>query len=304
MANPTKDNFLTELSANYGPLRKLKQSQSLFDLANGAVRIYIRYSRIHEGTRAFYGLRKEDLQQLEGRNSIICFLWDNQVEPLLVPFVQYEDVFYETSPAKDGQYKAQIYINNDSTELYISQAGRFNVESQLGWHELDRLIDRTKLDQTPELSHSQVQTMIGAIGAAKNYDIWIPPYDRAKLDWSIATKFACRDSVPHGFDRVENILKEVDVVWIQKGSSDLKALFEVEHSTSIYSALLRFNDIHLVSPRLSPRFCVVADEPRHALFVRQLNRPTFRTSGLSDMCSFLEYANVFGWHKRISASTA
>jgi len=39
-----------------------------------------------------------------------------------------------------------------------------------------------------------------------------------------------------------SILQEVDVIWIPPGSSELKALFEIEHSTAVYSGLLRFND--------------------------------------------------------------
>jgi hypothetical protein len=30
-----------------------------------------------------------------------------------------------------------------------------------------------------------------------------------------------------------------------------------------------------------------------------LNRPTFQTSGLSGLCSFLDYRDVYGWHRRI-----
>jgi hypothetical protein len=94
-------------------------------------------------------------------------------------------------------------------------------------------------------------------------------------------------------------LEEVDVIWIQKGSSELRALFEVEHSTPIYSGLLRFNDIHLAAPRLRPTFSIVANDARREVFVRQLNRPTFQASELNKFCNFLEYINVFGWFNRI-----
>jgi hypothetical protein len=76
-------------------------------------------------------------------------------------------------------------------------------------------------------------------------------------------------------------------------------MFEVEHSTPIYSGLLRFNDVHLVAPLLRPRFSVVANDARRDLFVRQLNRPTFRLSGLRELCTFLDYKDVFGWYTRV-----
>jgi len=104
--------------------------------------------------------------------------------------------------------------------------------------------------------------------------------------------------LPNGFERVENILREVDVIWMQKGSNNVKALFEVEHSTPIYSGLLRFNDIHLVSPELKTKFSIVANYERRSLFSRQVRRPTFKTSGLEDLCTFFDYSDVHNWHKR------
>src|SRR5437588_10647938 len=104
MANPVKAQFLERLESRYGNIRKLGDSQSLFEIGQGAARIYIRYSKIHSRNQAFYGLRKKDLQCLEGHPSIICFLWDTQKEPLLVPFENYEEVFETACTAHGGQY--------------------------------------------------------------------------------------------------------------------------------------------------------------------------------------------------------
>jgi len=299
MASETKHAFLRELTRRYGKPRRMGSSRSLYEISDGEARVYIRYSKVHSRGRTFYGLREEDLQQLEGHPSLICFLWDGQADPL-VPFSEYEDVFQSIAPSGDGQYKIQIYLQDDGTELYIARAGRFNVEGHFGWNQLEDLIDTASVDTVPDFSHYQIQTLLGAIGTAKNLDIWIPPSDRAKLDWTITNRFDCRNALPYGFEQAENILQEIDVIWILRGSNELRALFEVEHSTPIYSGLLRFNDIHLVAPKLRPRFSIVAIDARRSLFVRQLNRPTFRTSGLSELCTFLEYVNVFSWHKRIS----
>lgn len=303
MANGTKSLFLDELAKRYGPPRKLKRSQSLYEIGDGAVTVYIRYSRVHSGDRTFYGLREEDLQRLEGKPALICFLWNDQPEPLLVPFSEYEEVFQSLSPAGDGQYKAQIYLQDDETEteLYIAGAGRFNVERYFGWGELTILTDSVSLEIPPEFSHSQIQTFLGATGSAKDYDVWITPSDRTKLDWSITDQFRCCHLLPYGFESVQSILEDIDVVWIQRGSSQLKALFEVEHSTPIYSGLLRFNDIHLIAPNLHPRFSIVAKDARRSLFMRQLNRPTFQMSGLTEHCTFLEYTDVSGWYNRVKA---
>lgn len=80
---------------------------------------------------------------------------------------------------------------------------------------------------------------------------------------------------------------------------NLRALFEVEHTTPVYSALLRFNDLHLTFPATTAAYNVVAREERRSLFVRQLKRPTFRMSKLNEHCTFLEYSEVLAWHRRM-----
>jgi hypothetical protein len=302
MAKEVKRVFLEELTRRYGPLRKLDRSDSLYETGNGIARVYVRYSRIHGGNKTWYGLRAEDLQRLEGHLSFMCFLWDDQVEPLLIPFSEYEDVFQSTTPAGDGQFKAMVILQNDGVDLYIARVGRFNVEGHFGWTELEDHISPANRNAVPDLSHFQMQTLLGAIGLSKGYDIWIPQTDRPRLDWSLTGHFECRDAPPHGFEPIQNILQEVDVIWIQRGSSDLRALFEVEHSTPVYSGLLRFNDIHLVAPRLRPRFSIVANDTRRSLYVRQINRPTFQTSGLNELCTFLEYIDVLGWYNRLQST--
>ena len=300
MPNNTKVTFLKELRHRFGNLQKFTGSLSLYRIEGNNVRLYIRYSRTHSGGRTWYGLREKDLQQLEGHPSILCFLWDGQIEPLLVPYSDYEEVFQSTTPAEDGQYKVQIILQEDATELYIARAGRFNVEGYFGWTQLERLTNNSSSTNVPDLSHSQVQTLLGSIGAIKNFDVWIPQIDRSRLDWGIATQFSSRDFLPYGFEQVHDILGEIDVIWLQRGANDIRALFEVEHSTPVYSGLLRFNDIHLAIPNLRPRFSVVSNNERRSLFIKQLNRPTFRMSGLVDICTFLEYTDVFNWHQLIA----
>lgn len=299
MANKVKADFLRTLSERFGTPRKLSGSLSLYTIGQDRVRIYIRYSKVHNQHRTFYGLREEDLRRLAGHPSLICFLWDGQKEPLFLRFSDYEEVFHSTCPASDGQYKVQIYPRDGDAELYIAQAGRFNVEGNIGWNDIEAMMGAPEAESMPEFNHSQMQTLLGAIGTAKGYDIWIPSNDRSRLDWSVAEAFTCKDELPAGFQEIEKVVQEIDVIWMPRGSSEPRALFEVEHSTPIYSGLLRFNDVHLLAPRLRPRFSVVANDARREVFVRQLNRPTFRFSGLSEICTFLDYRDVFGWFNRI-----
>jgi hypothetical protein len=298
MPNQVKINFLNSLEKRFGKLKKLQNSLSLFEIGDGLCRIYIRYSKVHSRNQSFYGIRKEDLKQLDGFNSVICFLWDTQSEPLFIPYSEFEEVFASLEPASDGQIKAQIYQEKDGTELYIANSGRFNVEAFMGWSNFELLIDTNKIIHIPNFNHSQIQTLIGSIGIHRGYDIWIPNNDRNKLDWQLTQKFICKNDLPERYLRVFEIIKQIDVLWLKRGSSELSAMFEVEYSTTIYSGLLRFNDLHLTEPNLKPKFSIVSNDLRRALFLRQINRPTFKISGLSELCNFLEYKDVFGWFNR------
>src|SRR5436189_5862162 len=112
MANLTKQAFLKNLAERYGAVRKLENSQSLFELHDSRVRLYLRYSKVHGRNQTFYGLREDDLRQLQGHPSVICLLWNEQAVPLLIPFSNYEDVFQTVNAATDGQYKAQVYLQD------------------------------------------------------------------------------------------------------------------------------------------------------------------------------------------------
>lgn len=293
-----KARFLGEINRRYGPPSKRPRSQSLFELGKGKCRIYIRYSKLHSRAQTFFGLRREDLRELEGHKSFIVFLWDGQADPLLLPFEEFEEVFAESQPASDGQYKVQIYPREDAAILYVAKAGRFNVDAHFGWLHLDQAMEGAESQAT--LSHSQVQTLLGAIGTAKEYEVWIPAHDRGTLDWSLTSRYQLADTLPVGFEAAQSILQEIDVIWTRRGSPGLAAVYEVEHSTPIYSGLLRLNDVRLINPRID-RLTIVSNEPRRAAFVRQINGPTFQASGLNSVCTFLEYSEVYDWHRRITS---
>lgn len=300
MPNLIKINFLAELKGKFGDIKKLPNSQSLYEIGEGISRIYIRYSKLHTRHQAFYGIRKEDLKELDGFNSYICFLYENQKEPIFIPYNEFEETLNSVIPASDGQIKSSIYIQDDSLELYISNAGRFNIEGYVGWNNFVEKIDSTKLDLIPELNHSQIQTILGSIGEMKGYDIWIPLNDRSNLDWSFAKRFNCIKELPLRYEKIIETISVIDIIWLTPGSNQVNALFEVEHTTPVYSGLLRFNDFHLMEPNLKPKYSIVSKSIRRSLFFSQINRPTFTASGLIDYCSFLNYKEVFLWYNRIS----
>lgn len=298
MPNIVKKEIIAELERRYGALRCLPSSKSLFVIGNDAARIYFRYSKVHEKRRAFFGLRATDLQQLETHDGFLCFLFDDDSDPIVIPYSDFEAAFEASAPASDGQYKIQILFTENAKELYIARQGRFNLEGYVGLDKLEERINKDRLRAHRDLTHPQVQTLLSGIGNLKGHRVWVPANNLSNLDWSLTPQFQISRQLPSGFERVLSILQEVDVIWFSKGGNQINGLFEVEHSTPIYSGLLRFNDLLLTSSKLN-RFSIVCNETRRDLFIRQVRRPTFSHSGLSELASFLEYSNVFDWHERL-----
>jgi hypothetical protein len=302
MESRTREEFLTILRSKFGDLHRVGPSKSLFILQEKA-RVYVRYSKVHHRRSTFFGLRKDDLDQLEGFPSFIAFLWDGQKEPLLIPFEKFVDVFRSVEPARDGQYKAHIYSTKEGTDLHVVRAGRFGVDSHYGWEELRNSMDAATVNaRPPELSHSQLQTLVGAIGRLTGHRVYIPVADRQSLDWEIVQRFEIVSQPPSiGRHPSPSSLSQIDVVWIKPEKNLLSAVFEIEHSTPIYSGLLRFNDIQ-IDCKL-PRAGIVAEAERKEAYLRQINRRTFIVSGLNDICLFYSYNDVYSWYRRLYSET-
>lgn len=298
MASTIKREFFSSLERELGQLQKLGTSTSLFSIRNKA-RVYVRYSKVHQRGSTFFGLRQEDIALLEGFPSFIAFLWNGQREPLLIPYEQFAAIFRSVEPAGDGQYKVHIYTSDEGTDFQISSAGRFGVDSHFGLREL-RTTVLEENDEPPliQFSHSQVQTIVGAIGRLTGHAVYIPVNDRSSLDWNLVNQFEPVNDIPStGRYAPSASLSLIDVLWIHPTRNLLAAAFEIEHSTPIYSGLLRFNDVH-IDFKL-PRAGIVADAERKEGFLRQINRRTFRASGLDEVCLFYTYSDVYRWYLRL-----
>jgi type II restriction enzyme len=71
-------------------------------------------------------------------------------------------------------------------------------------------------------------------------------------------------------------IRLIDVVWVSRAAGTVAAAFEVEHSTSIYSGILRMHDLALGTHMgaQSTLFLVAPDNRRDEV-AQQLRRPAF-----------------------------
>jgi type II restriction enzyme len=88
-------------------------------------------------------------------------------------------------------------------------------------------------------------------------------------------------------------IRLIDVLWLERSQANVAAAFEVEHSTSIYSGIVRMLDLALSGGDLhaSAGLFLVAPDAREAEVRAQLRRPAFSRVGDLDI-SYLPYGEL------------
>jgi type II restriction enzyme len=84
----------------------------------------------------------------------------------------------------------------------------------------------------------------------------------------------------------------IDVLWIENTTGAVAAAFEVEHSTSIYSGIVRLLDLALGGGSSATReLFLVAPDDREAEVAAQMRRPAF--AHLADLSVYyLPYSEI------------
>jgi hypothetical protein len=137
-----------------------------------------------------------------------------------------------------------------------------------------------------EFSHTQIQWLLATIGKKLGCKIWIASNDQKK-EWKGERLGSLSiDKLPSlglGTES-QDIVRLIDVVWLR--GTQVAAAFEIEHTTSVYSGLLRMSDLTVLSPNPSFPLYIVAPECRLGKVRRELSRPTFRELELHKRCGF------------------
>ncbi|MBW7941645.1 MAG: hypothetical protein H3C64_04420 [Candidatus Kuenenia stuttgartiensis] len=140
-----------------------------------------------------------------------------------------------------------------------------------------------------------IQALLSEIGERMNLKVWLPKSDRQRvLEHWPNTEKCLLDQLPLNYDNATlKTIENIDVIWI-KGRSIIRA-FEVEHTTSIYSGILRMADLMALQPNLSIQAHIVAPEERKDKVFQEITRPVFSlldSGPLSDSCSFISYQSI------------
>jgi len=140
--------------------------------------------------------------------------------------------------------------------------------------------------------HSVLQAKLLELGRLLGLTPWVNAGDQSRPCRPDGTTLGQLPGVttvlPRQFDdATTDTIRRIDVMWLYRNRID--AVFEVEHTTAIYSGILRMADMLALRPNIDiPLFVVVPDDRRDKA-LQQIDRPVFRqmTRPLPDSCAVL-----------------
>jgi predicted RNA-binding protein len=174
-------------------------------------------------------------------------------------------------------------------KIYESIVGEVTVpeEEEVATEELETEVIKT--------THEEMQWLLLKLGSDIGLDVWVARNDRNKQYSGVPFNSIpnLRRELPRQFDEATNrTIELIDVLWLQKDA--IIAAFEVEHTSSIYSGLLRMSDLISMQPNLKINLYIVAPDDRSDKVIAEVNRPTFArlNPSLPKICKFIPYSQL------------
>jgi hypothetical protein len=141
----------------------------------------------------------------------------------------------------------------------------------------------------------KIQAVLAKIGEKMGFKVWIPRQDRAGVlkEWQ-PEKQTLLDELPLNYDLTTlRTIEQIDVLWLKQRS--IVRAFEVEHSTAIYSGILRMADLLSLQPNMDIKLHLVAPAARRDKVFQEIQRPVFsllEKGPLAELCTFIAYDSV------------
>jgi type II restriction enzyme len=177
------------------------------------------------------------------------------------------------------------------TETGVTQS--HGVDTGFRWHERHPKASRGAQICHQRLNHTEVQGWLRDLGLALGFDVWIASNDRNSACGGGLLGDGCLTSLPSQVTSgpAADAIGLIDVLWLEP-KGNVRAAFEVEHTTSIYFGIVRMLDLALSGePGIARGLYLVAPDSREEEVRTQLRRPAF--SRVSDLnVRYLPYGEL------------
>ncbi|VAV89630.1 Putative type II restriction enzyme NmeDIP (Endonuclease NmeDIP) (R.NmeDIP) [hydrothermal vent metagenome] len=160
--------------------------------------------------------------------------------------------------------------------------------------ESDRADRAIKTAHDQDHTHTEIQGWLRDIGKAVGFEVWIASNDMSRIYGGGRLDDGCLHSLPDVLKASSSFdaIRLIDVLWLDSATGRVVAAFEVEHTSSIYSGILRMSDLALGLEHDSLSLFLVAPDAREADIWDQLKRPAFtRVANQLDV-HFIAYSEL------------
>lgn len=127
-------------------------------------------------------------------------------------------------------------------------------------------------------THIEVQGWLRDLGRSLGFSVWVAVNDRNRPHGNGRLGDGCLEALPDliGEAPGAEAVRLIDVLWLDRDTGRVAAAFEVEHSTSIYSGIVRLLDLAFGASGGSVKgLFLVAPDDREEEVRAQLRRPAF-----------------------------
>jgi hypothetical protein len=223
--------------------------------------------------------------------------WTGKVRGSLVRLDDRDGKFLaETLRAQSTQGKPYPLDEQDAKQLATHTVNRPDKVVTVSVPEDSTVVEEAP--QGPEVETREsicVQALIAQIGARMGLSIWVPRADRAAVlkEWKDGGQNLL-ERLPLNYDDTTlRTIEQIDVLWL-RGRSIVRA-FEVEHTTSVYSGILRMADLLALQPNMDIKLHIVAPETKREKVFQEIRRPVFsllEKGPLAESCTYLSYDSL------------
>lgn len=211
--------------------------------------------------------------------------------------------------AKRGRTLAETHADRITIEdlMQFPEFRAFKAKSGAGTHSVRRG-DKDVTVTVPEdcaedangegLGHAeareshQIQALLAEIGSRMGMQIWLPRGDRTSVlsEWN-GDHPAPLERLPLNYDEATlRTIEQIDVLWLRGRS--IRRAFEVEHTTAVYSGILRMADLLALQPNMDIKLHIVAPVTRREKVFQELRRPVFSLLERGPLFEYCTYLSV------------
>lgn len=208
----------------------------------------------------------------------------------------------------DGRFlEGLLRSQQENGDIYAFDEAQYNRYVTHRVRTVDRVVSVTIPDSEEESEHEvapaseiresiQMQAALAELGHRMGLTIWVPRADRSRVEQAMNSgeSVPFLDTLPLNYDDTTlKTIEQIDVLWLQRRA--IVRAFEVEHTTSVYSGILRMADLLALQPNMDIRLHIVAPETRKDKVFTEIRRPVFSLldrGPLAESCTYLSYDSV------------